>query len=187
MTSGMKNTLSEDAILEWSVNWGINQAAKYNCVKISYWYVNFWDKIKYRWASAFKFNLHKITRFSLAEAAQASMKAADEINVSLVDAVYYGITDSARLQVKWEIRISAERCTGCDPSNLELSERSSRRQTGRAHRFFDEEKEIFATTEELPALTLSLSQSSQPPKGKKKDWDQLIHKAFEKFKKKRRN
>ena len=97
------------------------------------------------------------------------MKAADEINVSLVDDVYYGITDSARLQVKWEIRISAERCTGRDPSNLELSERSSRRQTGRAHRFFDEEEEIFATTEELPALTLSLSQSSQPPKAKKKD------------------
>ena len=97
------------------------------------------------------------------------MKAADEINVSLVDAVYYGITDSVRLQVKWEIRISAERCTGRDPSNLELSERSSRRQTGRAHRFFDEEEEIFATTEELPALTLSLSQSSQPPKGTKKD------------------
>ena len=46
--------------------------------------------------SAFKFNLHNITISSLAEAAQASMKAADEINVSLVNAAYY-ITDSTRL------------------------------------------------------------------------------------------
>ena len=62
--------------------------------------LNFWDKIKYRWASAFKFNLRNITRSNLAEAAQAFMKAADEIIVSLVDAVCYDITDSARLQVK---------------------------------------------------------------------------------------
>ena len=126
--------------------------------------LNFWDKVKYRWASAFEFNLHNITRSSLAEAARTSMKAADEINVSLVDAVYCGITDSARLQAKWENQINGEKCTGRGPSPLELSERSSHRQIGQAHQFIDEEEEIFATTEELPASTLPLSHSSQPPK-----------------------
>ena len=111
--------------------------------------------------------MRNITRSNLAEAAQAFM-AADEINVSLVDVVCYDITDSARLQVKWENRINGERYTWRGPSPLELSERSSRRQIGRAHHFIDEQEEIFATTEELLALTLSLSQSSQPPKVKRK-------------------
>ena len=111
--------------------------------------------------------MRNITRSNLAEAAQAFM-AADEINVSLVDVVCYDITDSARLQVKWENQINGERYTWCGPSPLELSERSSRRQIGRAHHFIDEQEEIFATTEELLALTLSLSQSSQPPKVKRK-------------------
>ena len=39
---------------------------------------------------------------------------------------------------------------------------------GPAHRFTDEEEEIFATTEELPTSTLSLNHSSQPPKVKKR-------------------
>ena len=98
----------------------------------------FWDKVKYRWASAFKFNLHDVTRSSQAEAAHPFMKAADEINISLVDAVPYDITDSARLQAKWENRINGERCTGRGSSPLELSERSSRGQIGRAHRFIDD-------------------------------------------------
>ena len=59
-----------------------------------------------------------------------------------------------------------ERCTGRDPSRLELSERSSRRQIGPAHRFIDEKEEIFATTEELPTSTIPISHSSQPPKAK---------------------
>ena len=96
------------------------------------------------------------------------MKAADDINVSLIDAVYYDITDSACLQVKSENRINGEKCTGRGPSPLELSERSSHRQIGRAHHFIDEEEDIFATTEKLPASTLSLIQSSQSPKAKKK-------------------
>ena len=59
-----------------------------------------------------------------------------------------------------------ERCTGRDPSPLELSERTSPKQIGSAHRLNDEEEEIFATTEELPTLTLPLSHSSQPRKAK---------------------
>ena len=115
--------------------------------------LNFWDKVKYGWVSAFEFNLHNITRSSLAEAAQTSMKGADEINVSLVER---------------ENRINGERCTGRGSSPFELSERSSRRQIRQAHHFTDEEKKIFATTEELPVLTLPLSHSSQPPKAEKK-------------------
>ena len=61
-----------------------------------------------------------------------------------------------------------ERCTGRDPSPLELSKRSSRRQIGPAHHFIDQEEEIFATTEELLSSTLSLNHSSQPPKAKNK-------------------
>ena len=165
----MKNAVSEDAYIR--VKRQLDELIKWQNAAVSKSLtdtLNFWDKVKYRCASAFKFNLHNITRSSLAEAAQASMKAADEINVSLVDAVYYDITDSARLQAKWENRINGERCTGCGTSPLELSERSSRRQIGQAHGFIDEEEEIFATTEELPASTLPLSHSSQPPKTKKR-------------------
>ena len=39
---------------------------------------------------------------------------------------------------------------------------------GPAHRFTDEEEEIFTTKEELPTSTLPLSHSSQPPKVKKR-------------------
>ena len=34
-----------------------------------------------------------------------------------------------------------ERCTGRDPSPLELPERSSNKEIGTAHRFIDEEEE----------------------------------------------
>ena len=130
---------------------------------------NVFDNVKYRWASASEFNLHNIDRLSLAEAAQASMKAAIEINVSLIDAVCCNITDSACRQSKWEIQLNGQRFTGRGPSLVQFSERSSRRQIKRAYCFIDEEEEIFITTEELPALTLSLSKSLQPPKAKQKN------------------
>ena len=61
-----------------------------------------------------------------------------------------------------------DRCTGRDPSPLELPERSSHRQIGPAHHFIDEEDEIFATTEELPTSMLPLSHCTQPSKSKKR-------------------
>ena len=66
------------------------------------------------------------------------MKAADEINVLLVDAVYYDITDSARLQAKWK----KQKNGGVDRTwpFISLSEIPSRRQLGRAHRFIDEQE-----------------------------------------------
>ena len=58
--------------------------------------MKFWDSIKSRWATSYWVGLHNIPKSSLAEAAQASMKAASEKNISLVDATYPHITDSAR-------------------------------------------------------------------------------------------
>ena len=63
----------------------------------------FWYNLKCRWATAYKSNLHAIPNPSLAEAAQASMKASNEKNISLVDSIYTGISDSARLDAKMEI------------------------------------------------------------------------------------
>ena len=54
-------------------------------------------KKKYRWATAFTKNLHRVPLSRLAEAAEASMRAGHENNISLVDAVYAAISESARL------------------------------------------------------------------------------------------
>ena len=111
LTSGMKIALVEDAYIR--VKRQLEELIRRQNAAVSKSLtdtLNFWDKIKYRWASAFKFNLCNITRSNLAEAAQVFMTA-DEINVSLVGVVCYDITDSARLQVKWENRINGERYT----------------------------------------------------------------------------
>ena len=79
-----------------------------------------------------------------------------------------------------------ERCTGRDPSPLKLSERSSRRQVGPAHRFIDEKEEIFVTTEKLPTLTIPISHSSQPPKAKNR-LRSVDSQSFREIFKKRRN
>ena len=54
-----------------------------------------WDLIKVSQSNQF---------ITTAEAAQASLKAANETSASLVDAIYYDISDSARLEAKWESR-----------------------------------------------------------------------------------
>ena len=122
--------------------------------------------------------MDNITRSSQAKAVQASKMGSTSHWLML-------FTRTLQIQRVFEQNGRTEemkRWTGRDPSPLELSERSSRRQIGPAHRFIDEEEEIFATTEELPTSTLPLSHFSKPPKAKK-DWDQLIHKAFEILKK----
>ena len=85
--------------------------------------LKFWDSIKSRWATSYRVGLHNIPKSSLTEAAQASMKAANEKNISLVDATYADITDSARLDTKWINRIEGEESPGSGPSQVELSER----------------------------------------------------------------
>ena len=81
--------------------------------------LKFWDSIKPRWATSYRVGLHNIPKSNLAEAAQASMKAANEKNISLVDATYADITDSARLDAKWVNRIEGEESRGSGPSQVE--------------------------------------------------------------------
>ena len=88
--------------------------------------LRFWVKVKSRWAQAYKNKLHKAPRWSFAEAARASMKAAKETSASLVDAIYYNITDSARLKAKRENRKNSEISIGRGPTPVELLDRSSR-------------------------------------------------------------
>ena len=82
----------------------------------------FWDNLKYRWATAYKSNLHAIPNASLAEAAQASMKASNEKNISLVDSIYADISDSDRLDAKFKNRLLGVHCCGSGPSSLELED-----------------------------------------------------------------
>ena len=63
--------------------------------------LKFWDSIKSRWTTSHQAGIHNISKSSLAEAAQALMKTVNEKNISLVDATYADITDSARLDAKW--------------------------------------------------------------------------------------
>ena len=51
---------------------------------------------------AFKSSTHNVSLSSLAEAAQASIKAGGEKNVSFVDAAYCSIPESARFEAKWQ-------------------------------------------------------------------------------------
>ena len=97
----------------------------------------FWDNLKYRWATVYKSNLHAIPNASLAEAAQASMKASNEKNISLVDSIYADISDSARLDAKWKNRLLGEHCRGRGPSSLELEDRYELRQIDHANRYVE--------------------------------------------------
>ena len=54
------------------------------------------------------------------------MKAAKETSASLVDAIYYNITDSARLKAKRENCKNSEISIGRGPTPVELLDRSSR-------------------------------------------------------------
>ena len=84
----------------------------------------FWDNLKYRSATAYNSNRHAISNASLAEAAQASMKASNEKNISLVDSICADISDSARLDAKWKNRLLGE-----------LEDRYELRQIDRASRY----------------------------------------------------
>ena len=79
------------------------------------------------------------------------MKAANKTSASLVNPVYYDITNSARLEVKWENRKKGEISTGRGPTPDELLERSSKRQRGQVTRFFEENE---TTNETLTAVML---------------------------------
>ena len=93
----------------------------------------FWYDLKYRWATSYKSNPHAIPNASLAEAAQASTKASNEKNISLVDSIYVDITDSARLEQNG--KMLGEHYCGRGPSSLELENRYELKQIDRANRY----------------------------------------------------
>ena len=137
--------------------------------------LRFWDMVNYRWATAFKSNLHGIPRSSLAEAAQASMKAANEKNLSLVDAVYADISDSARFDATWKNRLQGEisRCRG--PSGIDLEERGERRQIDRANRYIRETCDdvqdmnvLLTSAGKQVLLDVPVTESNNMPKLKKR-------------------
>ena len=94
-----------------------------------------WDNLKYRWTTSYKSNLHAIPNASWAEAAQASTKASNEKNISLVDSIYADISDSDRLDAKFKNRLLGVHCCGSGPSSLELEDWYELRQIGRANRY----------------------------------------------------
>ena len=65
------------------------------------------------------------------------MKAANETSASLVDAVFYDITDSVCLEAKWKNCLNGKIRTCRGPKPVELLERSSRRQTEQAKCFIE--------------------------------------------------
>ena len=76
---------------------------------------------------AFKTNTHNVSRSSLAEAAQASIKAGGEKNISFVDAAYCNIADSARFEAKWENQVNGKQSVGRGPPPLVLDNRNKLR------------------------------------------------------------
>ena len=85
--------------------------------------LDFWLKSKHRWALCFGHSVHQIPRSSLAEAAQASMKADSGKNLSLVDAVINSTVDSLRHEANICNRQAGERAQGRGPTGVELWER----------------------------------------------------------------
>ena len=87
---------------------------------------------------AFKTNTQNVSWSSLAEAAQASIKAGAEKNVSLVDAAYCDIVDSVRFEAKWENRVNGKQSVGRGPPSLVLDKKNKLRQIARAKQFLRE-------------------------------------------------
>ena len=177
LINAMKNSVTEDGYYQEKTRLS-NLISKQpeSCRKPLTDMINFWDNVKYRWVTAFKFNTHQVSRSSLAEAAQASMKAGGEKNVSLVDAAYYDIGESARFEAKWQNRMNGESSVGRGPSSLTLADRNERRQVGRANQFVAETDDVSAELAAPVEITLS---SSQPPKAKKRRLKSLESKVFQ--------
>ena len=63
--------------------------------------LKFWLRCKHRWTLCYRSTVHNVPRSSLAEAAQAAMKADGGKNLSLVDTVIAATIDSIRLKAKF--------------------------------------------------------------------------------------
>ena len=104
--------------------------------------LRFWHDCRFRWATSFRSSLQGIPLSSLAEPAQAAMKAGCQRNISLVDSVFADIVDAARLEGKWQNRTNGERSQGSGPSAIELNNREECRQMQRSAQFLDEMSKI---------------------------------------------
>ena len=118
---------------------------------------------------------HNISRSSLAEAAEVSIKAGGEKNVSLIDAAYCGIAESARFKAKWPDRMSGEQSVGRGPSPLVLDKTNELRQIARANQFL---RETYEMEDDLNGDEMAL-RSSQLPKAKQRRIKILESKTFQ--------
>ena len=129
----------------------------------------FWERCKYRWAVAYCHSLQNIPKSSLAH---ASMKASGEKNLSLVDAVFADVADSARLEAKWTNREAGERSQGSGPDGEAMNIRNEIRQINRAHTYVNasqnqgeesSQESSESNDDELPSL-FDVNQSHRPDK-----------------------
>ena len=90
----------------------------------------------------FKSNTHNVSWSSLTEATEASIKAWGETNVSLIDAAYCGIPESARFEAKWQNRINDAQSVGRGPSPFVFGKRNELRKIARTNQFLRETHEM---------------------------------------------
>ena len=114
--------------------------------------LSFWHERHCRWALAFKTTAPNIPRSNLVESAHASMKAGNQKNFSLVDAVYAGVTDSARLETIWGNMKEGEKCSGSGPTGHDLNLRSEIRQSAKPSYLIGHERGILSSDDDLPSL-----------------------------------
>ena len=104
--------------------------------------LDFWDNLKNRLVMEFKSNNHNVSRSRLTKVTLASTKAGREKNVSLLDAAYCDIVNSARFVAKRQSRMNGMRPIGCGPSPLVFDKRNELRQIARANQFLRETNKI---------------------------------------------
>ena len=104
--------------------------------------LKFWNDCRFRWSVAYRGQLYAIPSSSLAEAAQASMKAGSQRNVSLVDGCMADIIDSANLKARWINRQRGGSDIGAGPSQRQLDIREEYRQIERALNFTEEMNDL---------------------------------------------
>ena len=114
------------------------------------------------------------------------MKAANEKNLSLVDAVYADISNSARFDATWKNRLQGEISRGCGPSGINLEERDDRRQIDRANRYIRETYDdvqdtnvLLTSAEKQVLLEVPGIASNNMPKLKKRRFRSIDSKNFQ--------
>ena len=97
--------------------------------------LDFWLKSKHRWALCFQHSVHQIPGSSLAEAAQASIKADSGNNLSLLNAVINYTLDSLRHEANICNHQAGECAQARGPTGVELGKREEMPQVRIAMNF----------------------------------------------------